>query len=115
MNQRKCVIFMLVALTIAGTALAKGGRRVLVEESASVGGHSLASGTYEVTWQSHNPGATVSFLHQGKIVATAEGKIVERPKKPSSNEVVYSLAADGSRQIQEIRFRGSTEVVVFAE
>ena len=72
-------------------------------------------GSYSITWETHSPAATVSFLQKGKVVATAEGKVVDRGTKYPSNEVVFAATADGGRQVQEIRFRGSSEVIVFVE
>jgi hypothetical protein len=46
-------------------------------------------------------------------VATVEGKVVDHGTKYRSNEVVYSAGANGARAIQEIRFRGLSEVIEF--
>ena len=57
----------------------------------------------------------MTFMHGGKVVATAEGKVVERGSKYDSNQVVYDQTADGARVISEIRFGGSSQVIVFNE
>jgi hypothetical protein len=115
MQTRKCVNLAILVLSLAATAVAGEGRKILVQHVATVAGHSIASGSYSVTWKAHDPGATVSFLQEGKVVVTAEGKLVDRPKKSNSNEVVYGKSADGSREIQEIRFRGQSQAIVFTE
>jgi hypothetical protein len=86
-----------------------------ISYDATVAGSHLASGEFGVTWQAHSPTATVSFLQKGKVVATVEGKVVDRGTKYSANQVVYGIAATGAHEIQEIRFRGSAEVIVFSE
>jgi len=80
-----------------------------------VAGSHLTSGDYSVTWETHSPTATVSFLQRGKVVAAVEGKVVDRGTKYPANQVVYAIAATGAREVQEIRFRGSSEVIVFSE
>lgn len=112
---RKCIILVLVASSMAATAVAKEGKSIVVQHDATVAGHHITSGTYSVIWLDHNPGATVSFEQKGKIVATAEGKVVDRSRKSPSNEIFYGMAADGSRKIQEIHFRGSAQAIVFSE
>ena len=117
MNLRKTLSITIVAMTfvvaVSAAARTKDSRSVLIPHDATVAGSQLASGTYNVHWQTHSPEATVTFLRGSKVVATAEGKVVDRGTKYSANEVEYSLAADGSRIIQELRFQGSSEVIVF--
>ena len=97
------------------TANAKDFRNVVLRSDATVAGAHLASGNYTVQWQTHSPGATVSFLQGSKVVATAEGNVVARGAKCLSNEVVFDETADGARVIREIRFKGSSEVIEFNE
>ena len=109
------IVGMAVFVAAGAAANAKGSRNVTLAHKATVAGAPLTSGEYRVQWETHSPQATVSFLHKGKVVATAEGKVVDRGTKYSSNEVVYSVAADGGREVQEIRFGGANEVIVFNE
>jgi hypothetical protein len=119
MNLKRRLSLMIVPLVLCVVAIAaaksKDVKEVLVHYDALVAGSHLASGEYGVTWQAHSPAATVSFLQKGKVVTTAEGKVVDRGTKCRANEVVYGIAATGAHEIQEIRFRGSTEVIVFSE
>jgi len=119
MKLQKGLSIMIVplALCLAASAAAKSKdvRDVLLHYDAIFAGSHLSSGEYGVTWQAHSPTATVSFLQKGKVVATVEGKVVDRGTKYPANQVVYGIAATGTREIQEIRFRGSTEVIVFSK
>jgi len=119
MRPRKTLIVTIVAMAlfvVAGAAAKpKDSRNVLLNYDATVAGSHLMSGTYAISWETHSPQATVSFSQGSKVVATAAGKVVDRGKKFGSNQVVYGQTADGSRLIVEIRFRGSTEVLVFNE
>jgi len=103
------------ALTIAVGAQAKPKdlKTLILRSNATVAGAQLASGTYTVQWQTHSPEATVSFSQENKVVATVEGKVVDRGAKYEYNEVMYDETADGGRAIREIRFKGSSLVVEF--
>jgi hypothetical protein len=104
-----------IALFVAAGAAAKSKdlRSVVLRSDVTVAGTHLASGTYGVTWQTQSPEATVSFSQGSKVVATAEGKVVDSGRKYQSDEVMYDETADGARVIREIRFKGSSEVIEF--
>jgi hypothetical protein len=107
------VVAMAFVVVIGAAAKSKDAKSVLLHYDVTVAGSHLASGSYDVQWQTHSPEATVSFMHGKKIVATVEGKVVDHGTTYPSNEVVYNLAANGAREIQEIRFKGSSEVIDF--
>jgi hypothetical protein len=111
------VTMIALAFFVAAGAAAqpKDSRSVLLHYDATVAGSHLASGSYDVRWQTHRPAATVTFLRGSKVVATAEGKVVDRGTTYPSNGVVYDEAGNGARQIREIRFKGSSDVIVFIE
>ena len=117
MKLRKTLSFTIVAMALfvaAGAgAKSKDYRNVVLHSNATVAGAHLASGTYRVQWQAHSPEATVSFLQGSKVVATAEGKVVDSGRTYPSSEVVYDETADGAHVIREIRFKGSSEVIEF--
>jgi hypothetical protein len=100
-------------VAVGAAASPKDSKRVTLQHDATVAGSHLAGGDYSVQWQTHSPEATISFWQKGKVVATAEGKVVDRGTKPPANEVIYSESANGTHRIQELRFRGSSEVIVF--
>jgi hypothetical protein len=100
-------------VTLGATAKAKDYKTILLHYDATVAGSRLSSGDYNVQWETHAPAATVSFMHGNKVVVTVEGKVVDRGTKYNSNEVVYTAGANGARAIQEIRFRGLSEVIEF--
>jgi hypothetical protein len=119
MKLRKIVeitfVTMAFAIAASAAAKAKNSADVLVPYEAAISGAHLGSGRYHVEWQTHSPTATVTFHRGNDVVATANGTVVDRKQKYTSNEVVYDEHADGSRVIQEIRFAGSSEVIVFNE
>jgi hypothetical protein len=107
----------LVALTFVAVAAAKpkDSKDLVLRYEATIAGAHLASGDYNVSWKTHSPEATITFMQGKKVVATVEGKVVDRGTRYSVNQVLYTEGQGGGRQIQEIRFRGSSEVIVFTE
>jgi hypothetical protein len=104
---------MAFVVVIGAAAKPKDAKSVLLHSNVTVAGSHLASGSYDVQWQTHSPEATVSFMHGNRVVATVEGKVVDHGTPYLSNEVVYGVAPNGAREIQEIRFKGSSEVIDF--
>jgi len=119
MTLKKTLQFTMIALAltigIGAQAKPKDAPSITLNRDVTVAGAHLASGKYNVQWQTHSPEATVTFSHGSKVVATAEGKLLDRGVKYGSDEVVYDETADGGRVVQEIRFKGSSEVLVFNE
>ena len=108
-------IALVMMVASGAVAKSKNTRNVLVPYDAALGGSHLASGRYDVQWVAHDPAATVTFEQQSKVVLTAEGKVVNRGSKYSNNQVIYDEKAGVARSIAEIRFAGSSEVIVFNE
>ena len=104
-----------ILLMAALSAVAQNARTLKVPYSASVNGKQLAAGEYKVTWETHSPQATVNFAQKREVVATVEGKWVDRETKYEANAVVYSNNPDGSRTILEVRFAGLKGALVFGE
>jgi len=109
------IVALAFFVAVGAAARSRDGRSMVLHYDATVAGSHLASGEYDITWETHSPEATVSFMKQTKVVATAEGKVVDRGRKYAANQVVYDQNADGARVIREIRFGGSSEVIVFSE
>jgi hypothetical protein len=109
------IVAMLFCVAVGAAAKPKDSGTMVLHSDVILNGSHLASGTYDVRWTNHSPEVAVSFLQDGKVVATATGKIVDRGRKCESNEVMYNSDANGAHVIAEIRFRGSSEVIVFNE
>jgi hypothetical protein len=104
-------VTLLLAAGIPG--LAKNSRTVTLQHDAVLNGSSLAAGRYSVQWETHSPEATVEFVQHRMVVLSTEGRIEERVKKYDRNAVVYNIAPDGTMSLVEIRFGGSSKVLVF--
>jgi hypothetical protein len=111
----KLTLALAVLLMAALSAVAQNARTLKLPFSGSLNGKQLAAGEYKVTWETHSPEATVNFMQKKAVVATVEGKWVERDTKYEANAVVYSTNPDGSRTILEVRFAGLKGALVFGE
>ena len=111
----RITLTLAIVLMAALSAVAQNARTLKLPYSASVNGKQLAAGEYKVTWQTHSPAATVNFTQKREVVATVEGKWVDRDTKYEANSVVYSMNPDGSRTIMEVRFAGLKGALVFGE
>ncbi len=101
-------------LLIGITAIAseKDTRTVKLFYPAALGGNVLKPGEYNVKLESHSPEVTLTFVKDGKTVATTQGRWEDHNSVPTRNEVVYDTNQDGSQMVSEIRFRGTKEVIV---
>jgi hypothetical protein len=117
MNIRKCfgTSLLSVALLLAAgiPGFASNSRTVTLQHDAVLSGTSLAAGRYTVQWEAHSPEATVEFVQHHKVVLSTEGRVEQRDKKYDRNAVVYNAASDGTMSLVEIRFAGSSKVLVF--
>jgi hypothetical protein len=113
---RKCCgtgVLSLLLLAASVPALAKNSGTVALTHDVVLSGTTLAAGRYVVRWEAQSPRATVEFARGHKVVLSTQCKLEDRGKKYLSDTVVYDIASDGTRTITEIRFAGSSEVLVF--
>jgi hypothetical protein len=104
-----------VALLLASAlpGFAKDSRAVTLTHNVVLSGTTLSAGQYVVRWEARSPGASVEFARGHKVVLSTEGRFEDRGKKYDYDSVVYDTAADGTMTISEIRFAGSSQVLVF--
>ena len=102
---------LLLAAGIPG--LAENARTITLQHDAVLSGTSLTAGRYHIQWQTHSPEATVQFVRRHKVVLSTEGRVEARNKTYDHDAVVYNAAPDGSMSLVEIRFAGSSDVLVF--
>lgn len=120
MRKSLCVSIVTMALFVAAglAASSRGSGYAVIHYNVTVAGAPLASGGYSVNWQTHSPEATVTFsqkslLQKSKVAVTVTGRVVNRGASYASNQVVYSEGSNGTRTIEELRFKGSSQVIVF--
>jgi len=106
------LIFALLAVNLAASA--NNAKTLPFRTEVTLNGNKLPAGFYEISWVSHSPEATVTFVRAGEPMVTAMGKWVERGEKYKTDALVYSNNPDGSHTLLEIRFAGRTQALVFA-
>jgi len=100
---RAVALFLFVSLT----AFANNAHRFHTADSVvTPNGTEIMGGVYDVTYKSHSPTATVTFKQGKRVVATVDGKWVDRDVKYDSDAIVYRTEPDGTRNLLEIRFAG---------
>lgn len=108
------VLGILVMTSVFATAKEqKGAHQLTLSHAASIAGTQMPAGSYKVTWATHSPEATVTFENHRQVVATVEGKWVDRGVLYRQNAVVLNTNPDGSQSVVEIRFAGMTGALVF--
>jgi hypothetical protein len=106
-----------VLLLAVVNASAKGAKTFNVPSAGILGSARIEAGHYRITWEENSPNLTVTVATEnGKnVVATAQGKLVERSTKYRRNMVVYTARPDGTQVISELRIGGSNKAIVFEE
>ena len=106
-------VLLLLACGIPG--FAKNSRNLTIEHPVVVSGTTLPAGQYAIRWEAQNTQASVQFVKDKKVLVSAQCKFEDRGKKYDSSTVVYATNPDGSNAISEIRFAGSSQVLIFSE
>lgn len=90
-------------------------QNVFVPFAGTVAGTHLASGQYHVKCETSGATAKLTFVLNRKVIATVEGKVVNRSEHYSMNQVIYNTKPDGTRTITEIRFTHPDQAIVFKD
>ena len=114
--QYPTILFM-VALMFSTGAFAKDSNRHSVEipDSVQVGGTQLKSGKYDVKWQGAGPEIQVSFVHDGKTVATVPGTLKTNDPHVTEDDIVTDTTDATTKTLKEIDFAHNKESVVFEQ
>jgi len=109
---------LLAALTLllSAGAFAKSANAGTFDlaESARVGSTQLQPGHYKAEWLGPNGDVHVTILHNGKIVATAEGRMTRLSQPAPYSSVTLGTQENQSKRIEEIDFGKSKEALVLS-
>ena len=75
-------------------------------------GATLPAGTYRMEVPENSQTPSVTFLHNGKVMATTEAKVVTQPKKNEATEV-DTVSQGDAQAVTAIRPAGWDEELVF--
>ena len=93
----------------------KGWRNFTLLSSLTLNGARTPEGDYIISWESYIGDASVKFLHNNSVIATAGGRWVKREVKYPRDAYVYRRNPDGSRTLLEIHFGGMRQALVFGK
>jgi hypothetical protein len=107
------ILALAVILAASAPAFADNSGKFKLRYAAVLQDTHLDPGDYAIRWTNANSATTVTVLKKNNVVATSQAKLVDRGAKSDRNAVIYNEGGDGTRTIQEIRFAGSSQVIVF--
>ena len=90
----------------------KNQRSVDIPDAVQVEGKQLEAGHYKLEIQGTGPDVQVSFLQNGKTVATVPGKLKTNDQEATEDAVVMDTA---SKTLDEIHFGRDKESLVFQQ
>jgi hypothetical protein len=111
------VTILALALVIAAGAplFAKNSHSLKLYSKVVLNGTPLDAGNYTMRWENHSPTLTVTIAKGKRVLATAQAKLVNRDKPYPYDCVVSTRSEDGTPILREVRFAGSSQVIVFSE
>jgi hypothetical protein len=110
-------LLSILALMLSAGASAKDSNRHSVEipDSVQVGGTQLKPGNYDVKWEGAAPEIQVSFVHDGKIVATVPGTLKTNDPHVTEDDIVTDTTSANAKTLKEIDFSHNKESLVFEQ
>jgi hypothetical protein len=105
------LLVVLLVLGLAISAVAAGAKSIELRNDANLNGTKLAAGTYKVNVEGTGDAVKVSFLQKDKVIATANGKMVDGSAAPEFSAVVVNSKSNNN--IEELRLAGMKSKIVF--
>lgn len=102
------------ALTLTTAAFAGNNKMhyVSVAHDVQLNGKTLPAGDYYVKYDTSGPTAQVTFLKNGKEVASANGQVKQLDSAPEYNQIV-TQDGNGTKTLSEIDFAKTKTGVTF--
>jgi len=86
-----------------------------INDSVQVGTTQLKPGSYKVEWLEAGPSVHVSFVQDGKTVATVPAILKTNDAHVTQDEVVMRTASANKNVLEEIDFGHQKEALVFGQ
>ncbi len=114
---KHATLLLILALMSSIGTFAKDSNRHSVEisDSVQVGGSQLKPGKYDLTWQGAGPEIQVSFVHDGKTVATVTGTLKTNDPNVTGDDIVTETTGASAKTLKEIDFSHNKESLVFEQ
>ena len=91
----------------------RGSRSLILASAVSTEGGPAPEGEYVVSWESYIGNASVKFLRNNSLIATANAKWIPRGVTYRVDSYVYRKNPDGTHTLLEIHFGGMRQALVF--
>jgi hypothetical protein len=110
-------LLSMVALLSSVSAFArdKNQHSVKIPDSVQIGSTQLEPGDYKVEWQGIGPQIQVSFVRNGKTVATVPGTLKTNDANLHQDEIVTDATSANTKTLTEIDFGRNKESLVFGQ
>jgi len=111
-----CSAVLILGMSVAAFAKAshEDAGKFNLTAPATVGSTVLQAGHYKAEWVGPNEDVRVSILSRGKVVATAQGRVVEHNDKAPYDSVTVKKQADSSQRLEEIDFGNRKDALVLS-
>jgi hypothetical protein len=103
---------MAFALSISAFAKDTHSGSFTLDDSAQVGATQLAPGKYKAEWSGPANALKIDILHNGKTVATTEGRIKDLQRPSPYDAVLVKPAANNAKALNEIDFNNRSEALI---
>lgn len=115
-NMKYVVLVTTLAMLFSLSAFArdKNQRTVNLAYAVQVGGTQLQPGTYKVEWQGTGPDVQVTFLKNGKTVATVPGTLKTNNSQVTQDDQIVSDSSN-TRTLNELDFGHDKASLVFQQ
>jgi hypothetical protein len=107
---------LLVAMVIPASAALAAQRqsiRMDVDQAVTLAGKAIPAGSYKLSWQGDGDAVKVRVAQGRKVVAEADGRVMEAPNKAAEDSLVWQQGGNGA-VLSKVLLRGSTKVLVLA-
>jgi len=90
-------------------------RSVTITDPVQIGSSQLKPGHYQMEWQGTGPAVQVSFMRDGKTVATAPATLQTNDAQVTQDDLILDKSNTKVRNLKEIDFAHQKEAFVFAQ
>jgi hypothetical protein len=101
-----------VLCSLSAFARDKNQHSVNISDAVQIGATQLQPGNYKVEWQGTGPDVQVTFLQNGRTVATVPGTLKTNDAQVSQDAIVTDNAS-ANKKLNEIDFAHDKQALIF--
>ena len=111
------VLAALASLLLLEMAFAREKNQAALNltETVQVGSAQLKPGNYKLEWQGDGPTVQVRIFQEHKLVATAPGKLIQKPQLGDQDDFVLKTVSGNMKRLDEVDLSKRKEALVFSE